>query len=344
MTNPIDSRRLLPPDPFATDAVPKAKTMPPDRALLPPDPFVSVPGPRVDYAQLGATMATSSVSQKLDAVRDAYAGPYQILGQTVAVAPQFRMNGGRNHADFFTSTGTLTSRGKEVHDILARAGIANPNGVMLGYGSPASLVKATQALYYAGKLPLLPAPATLADRVRKMQWDNGIGVDCVDYCLHALSQIKGRSIDALGLHAGVDPFSSTDHAKAFTHVDAQSARPGDIVALTHPTEVGHRVIVREHTVVGASDAKAAEVVRRWGTAASTFFRGAGPFHVYAVDSSWGAEDGQPFGGYRSDTWVYDAGGKSWMSYSPHTDDRGVHVSKAGPAGELLAGTYRYTGG
>jgi len=217
---------------------------------------------------------------------------------------------------------------------------------MLGYPSPRQLVRATQALIDAGKLPSLPPPATTADCIRKMQWDWGIGIDCVDWCMNGLSHGTGLSVEGMGLSRGTDPFGTagTTTPRGFVRVAAAAARAGDVVTLFDPTDPpGHRVVVRDRSVVGASDPKARELVTKWGATADAFFRGSGPFHVMHVDSSWGAEDGRAFGGYRRDAWVFDEGSKSWMSYSPHTGDVGVHVSQAGPAGEVLEGVYRWSG-
>jgi len=356
MTDPISgSRSLLPPDPFADTAEKPSPRSAADQALLPPDPFVTV-----DYRQLGRTMAvgatphnlTQTVGEQLDATRGAYSGPYQVHGQSVMVAPQFRMNGGINQRAIFnvdvpsqrdarSFQQSLTNHGRVVFDVLVRAGVANPASVMLGYGSPAALVKATQALCDAGKLPTLAPPATLGDCIRKMQWDCGIGVDCVDYTMHALSKINGRSIEGLGLTPGVDPFSADGKRcpPQFTRASVLSARPGDVMTLSDPGDVGHRVVVRDHTTADAETKRS--LAQRWGTTAAAFFKGDGPFHVLTVDSSWGAGDGQPYGGARTDTWVFDAGSKSWLSFSHH--ENRTLVGTKGPAGETLAGTYRWGG-
>lgn len=362
MTDPIrDARQRLPPDPFAADvhAVQKPAPSVTPSSLLPRDPYAAMASPAVDYARVSRAMgAGAAVARNLDAVRDAYSGPYHVAGQTVYAPPQFRMSGGINHRRFFNVDEPnqhdaaafqrcLTPQGKAVYGILARGGVANPGGVMLGYGSPAALVKATQALCAAGKLLSLPPPATLSDCIRKMQWDNGIGVDCVDFCMSALAGVKGRSVDSLGLQRGTDPFGPDGRTAPphFTRVDARAVHPGDIVTLKDPDpkEVGHRVIVRDAALVSGNDPKCAAIAQRWGSTAARFFQSAGSFRIYTVDSSWGAEDGKAFGGYRSDTWVRNETTGTWMSFSPHTADRGVLVSSAGPAGEIFAGAYRFGG-
>ncbi len=361
MTDAIDPRRrsstadLHPTNATSNQGVAAAQQRSPDAALEHVRAF------EIDHALLASLMRAGTIERSLDATRDAYSGPYRVGGQAVVAQPQFRMSGGyegshgiviqRSSANETAADQSspeafmksLTPKGQELVHLLARAGIRNPGSVMLGYGAPAELVKATQALIDAGKLPKLAAPATTADCIRKMQWDWGVGVDCVDWCMHSLTRATGRTFDSLGLKAGTDPFG--DDAKNiapahFQSVDVRTANAGDIVKLYDPTSPpGHRVIVRDHLVLGgASDPTRGDLAKWGGDSAKSFLQGAGPFHVYKVDSSWGAEDGKNFGGYRRDTWVLDDNSKQWMSFDPHTN--AILVSRSGPAGELLAGTYR----
>src|SRR5205085_7894765 len=82
---------------------------------------------------------------RLDALRDRFCGPYEVDGQSVTARPMFRMNGGANEAN-------ATAHAGELHRIAARAGV-NIEMVCLGTGKPEDLVKITQALIDAGKLP-----------------------------------------------------------------------------------------------------------------------------------------------------------------------------------------------
>lgn len=326
--------------------------------------------PTIDYGHVAHVMTASPetlraerVGAALDKTRDASSGPYRVDGQMVIARPQFRISGGsyeRSHGTFkVNAAGTdfaiapqgkhfmdaLTAKGHQLVNILARAGERNPGAAMLGYPSPEQLVRATQALIDAGKLPTLPPPATTADCIRKMQWDWGIGIDCVDWSMNALANVTGRSVPGMGLQSGSDPFQNNgDHTPpGFSRVDALHVRPGDIVTLKDPDpkEVGHRVIVRDKYALDANDKRT--LVAQWGDTAEKFLRGPGPFHVFKVDSSWGAEDGKSFGGYRCDTWVYNEGSKLWMSYSPHASDGlGVLVSADGPAGENFVGAFRWS--
>jgi hypothetical protein len=325
-----------------------------------------VVSPTLDYARVAHVMTASAevlraerVGEALDKTHDASSGPYRVSGQSVIARPQFRMSGGYEsshgtfvvnaHGDFVIHPqkdfmGALTDKGRELTTILARAGESNPGAVMLGYPRPPQLVRATQALIDAGKLRSLPPPATTADCIRKMQWDWGIGIDCVDWCMNAFHEVTGKSAESVGLSHGTDPFGQRGDTNppGFARVDALHARAGDVITLAdpNPNDVGHRVIVRDKHVLDANDRRS--LVASWGDRAERFLRGSGPFHVLKVDSSWGAEDGKSFGGYRCDTWVYDAGSKLWMSYSPHASERGVLVSAHGPAGENFVSAYRWS--
>ena len=296
---------------------------------------------------------TEQIGAGLDAARDAFMGPYRVGTQTVVAPPHFRMTGGFNEGNVFGPGGpvqttpqafqaSLNAHGRELCRICARAGV-DVGPVMLGYGSPQALTKATQALIDAGKLQTLPAPATLADSIRQMQWDWGIGTDCVDYCMNAVAKATGNSMASLGLRPGVDPFGKdgTHVPEHFRKVDVLTAKRGDIVTLHDPTDVGHRVVVRDHRVVTANDSSLAATCKSWGRHADDFVAKGGPFHVYQLDSSWGADEGKSFGGYRRDTWVFDEKHGSWMSFNPHANR--VEIASAGPAGEYFAGAYRVKG-
>jgi hypothetical protein len=346
----------------ATDT-PQANPVAPKIARPDFDSLVAqVKAPTLDYGHIAHVMTASAhtlraerVGAALDKTREASSGPYRVNGQVVTAQPQFRMSSGyeSSHGTFKVDAkgdfainpqkdfdGALTTKGRQLMTILARAGVQNVGAVMLGYPTPNQLVRATQALIDAGKLPSLPAPATTADCIRKMQWDWGVGIDCVDWCINGLSDVTGRSVESLGLKHGTDPFTATGAVTppGFQRLGALDARPGDIITLKDP-EVGHRVIVRDKHILNPNDNRT--IVASWGTGAAKFLSGPGPFHVLKVDSSWGAEDGKSFGGYRSDTWVYDEGSKLWMSYSPHASDHGVLVSADGPAGESFVAAYRW---
>ena len=249
------------------------------------------------------------VGARLDAFRDGFSGPYVVDGTSVTARPMFRMNGGANEA-------SARQRAPELRRIAARAGV-NVEMIRLGQGSPRDLVKMTQALIDSGRLP--PPPGDVATRIRRMQWEWGIGVDCAGYTYQAAVAASGASPKSLGLRPlGMESFRSLDHNRAFRKIEPSSARPGDVMTLDPlpPERVGHNVIVRSHTTAGTR-------------------------HFIEVDSSWGAgPDGADYGGFRRDTWIYDESTKLWTSFDAHETPPVARTSSAGPAGERFHGCYR----
>ncbi len=249
------------------------------------------------------------VGARLDALRDGLSGPYTVDGASVTARPMFRMNGGANEA-------SAREHAPELRRIAARAGVS-AEMVLLGRGSARDLVKVTQALIDAGHLP--PPPGDVATRIRQMQWEWGIGIDCAGYTYLAAIAASGANAKALGLReVGMENFRALDGNRAFRKIDPSSARPGDVMTLDPlpPETVGHNVIVRSLTTVGSR-------------------------HFIEVDSSWGAGPyGADYGGFRRDTWIYDESTKLWTSFDPHVTPPVERTSSEGPAGERFHGGYR----
>ncbi|MCA9586633.1 MAG: hypothetical protein KC657_14855 [Myxococcales bacterium] len=285
---------------------------------------------RTAVASLAAGARDATVRAKLDAVRDAYAGPYRVGEQTVSARPMFRINMGHNHA-------AMKSHAKELDGIAARVGV-NGYGVRMGFAGAGDLRKVTQALIDRGHLPPGP-PGTEAERIRQMQWEWGVGVDCAAYTGAALTAATGKSRHALGLApAGMEAFRNLDKNRHFSKVSPVDVRTGDVITLDAVNDYGHNVIVRGRSV--ADPAKQAALTQAHPELGA-FFASAGPHHVIEVDSSWGAgSDGASYGGFRTDTWIYDESTKKWASFDRHVDPIGVNISFAGPAGDIFHGAYR----
>jgi hypothetical protein len=275
------------------------------------------------------------VQQRLDALRDAYSGPYAVGGAKIAARPMFRMNHGAN-------TPSMEAHQKEVDALAAKVG-ASGYAVRMGYASPRDLVKVTQALIDAGRLP--PGP-DVERCVRQMQWEYGIGVDCAGYTNRALQAASGLGPGALGIHQpGTEAFRGLDANGRFTKVAPSSVRPGDVMTLDPaPGETwGHNVIVRGRAVLDGAAKRSFEA--RFGAAARQLLCGPGPFHAIEVDSSWGAgPDGADFGGYRRDTWIYDESTKAWGFVQPGTTPPVFTVSADGPSNDVFHGAYRAKAG
>lgn len=300
-----DAPDLAPPPPRA-DATARRELLEPDYPESPPLLLASI--------GLCATNAVDarppSSGEKLDELAASYAGPYQVDKQTVSVPVMFKMLHGYASQ---TRAGELASIvGKDL------AGV-----VQGGQAKPEQIKQATQMLIDASKLPA--GPGDVASRIKTMQWQYGIGIDCACYTHKALLAVTGKSDDQLGL-AGWDDFRHLDTNRHFQKVTPENVVTGDVITLDPkpPEIVGHNVIVRS----------------AFGTDSYPDMTGPGPYRVITVDSSWGAGDkGSLTGGYRRDTWIYDESTKEWGHTRLGSTD--LVVSPDGPADwDKLHGAYR----
>ena len=111
-------------------------------------------------------------------------------------------------------------------------------------------------------------------------------------------------------------------------------RPGDLVTLDPKPggRWGHNLVVRGNTV--ADEAAKAAFAAQHGPLAKAFLQGFGPYHMIEVDSSWGAgAAGADYGGFRRDTWIYDASTREWGYLDPTARPPAFAVSKSGPASD-----------
>jgi hypothetical protein len=267
----------------------------------------------------------------MDACRDSASGPYHVGTEQVAASPMFRMT---PHVIPQALVG-------ELHRIGLRAGLTDGQmrALEVGQGSSASLVKMTQALIDAGKLP--SGPSDLASRIKTMQWSYGIGMDCAGYSKVALRAAHGRDLGFYG--AGFESFRDLDgkRSAAFARVPIARARPGDLITLDPSPggTYGHNVVVYDNRLAGT--AQRAALGTTYGAPMTAFLSSPGPHRVLEVDSSWGAgTEGNLVGGYRRDTWIYDEWNKSWASFAPGTTPRQLVVSKDGPSDDVFHGVYR----
>ena len=272
----------------------------------------------------------AAIQRKLDAVRDAFSGPYVVAGAAVSARPMFRM----------TTHVVSAAMARAVDTLGARAGVRAPFESRVGQGRPQDLVKITQALIDDGRLP--DGPGDLATRIRRMQWDHGIGVDCAGYSKQALAACSAR---APKMHAaGSESFRDVDGGRdgTFAKVPLAKARPGDLITLdsSEPGGWGHNVVVYSHVTADAAK-KAMLCGLTRDSVLIDFLSSPGPHHVFEVDSSWGAgTEGAECGGYRRDTWLYDASTKTWGSFEPGVTPPSFVTSEAGPADDAFHGAYR----
>lgn len=282
-----------------------------------------------------------AVQQRLDAFRDRFAGPYTVAGQNVTALPMFRMN-----HELSGNAASAAARAPELAQIGAKAGLsAAVVAASTGRCTPQQLVKLTQALLDAGKLPAADAShPTLGSRIRGMQWEWGIGVDCAGYTQQAAAEAHGKAGAIFMSNVTGDVFSSMMHDKRFHSVMISEMRAGDVIHLDSPVsgQVGHNVVVHSHTTLdgpGRQRLLAGQVTDMGGKA---FLSGKGPFHAIEVDSSWGAgKAGAMYGGFRRDTWVYDESSFTWASFP--VGDRTMPLQvypDTGPQDELFGGAFR----
>lgn len=282
---------------------------------------VPAPSSSVDAAR------DKAAQTKLDAVRDAFSGPYVVDGAQVTARPMFRMF----HAKPDAIVATLGA-------CAARAGVP-PWPAIVGQCTPAQLVKLSQALIDAGCLP--PGPGDAATRIRRMQWDYGIGVDCAGYSKLAIAATAARAPEMYG--PGWESFRDLDGKRSgsFVRLSSAEARPGDLITLDPipPERYGHNVVVYSRST--AETSHKALLAAKHGPEVAAFLASVGPHHVFEVDSSWGAgAEGDPCGGFRRDAWIYDASTNMWGSFEPRTTPPRFQISARGPAGDAYHGTYR----
>jgi hypothetical protein len=288
-------------------------------------------------AVLDATPTTRDDAARaaIDGTRAAYSGPYTVEGERVTAMPMFRLTGG------YPSQTKIGELPRIVGQSLA-------NAVAFGQASPAQVVAATQKLIDAGKLP--PPPGDVAARIKQMQWQYGVGIDCASFTRRALHAVTGKNDVQLGLQrSGAEKAAGKtddlgmrglDTNPHFVKVTVAHVRPGDVITLDpKPGEaVGHNVIVRDRAV--ASDAQKQELARVHGPIAQAFLASPGPHALIQVDSSWGAgPNGAAYGGYRRDTWVHDASNGSWGYFEAATGS--FRTSIDGPSTfDRFHGAYR----
>lgn len=293
------------------------------------------------------------IQGRLDDFRDRFSGPYHVDGATVAARPMFRMN----TPDAYNQHLLQKNRpALEAACAKARLQIAM-NDCIAGRGSPEQLVRVTQALIDAKRLPPDDAEhTTVESRIRLMQWQHGIGVDCAGYTQRAAAFVHGSDGRVFDAKSMGDIFTPMRHDPRFVRIAPADVRPGDVIHLDPPRAgaVGHNVIVQAHSQITVAELRAlaaigpgvvardkdGNVVVDFSENTRLFLAGTGPFHRYSVDSSWGAgERGNDYGGFRRDTWLYDESSGRWATFTPG-DPRLLYCDPRGPQGEPFAGAYR----
>lgn len=288
---------------------------------------------------------------RLDEFRNSMRQSYTITSEggtrEVKVFPQFQMEGGLNDPE-----GKTTSKGRV--NTLAKVSEALPglnqnpalrtaaSAAGMGRATPEQLKLVTQALIDAGKMPPASGDHTSdADRVRKLQWDFGLGSDCAGYVAQATTKAAGRDLGLGGVNRNGDALQESLSPDQFKRVPQEAGKPiraraGDVIRLTDPSpgEAGHWVSVYDHTTMNA------DKVAKLRAAGGDFWQGSdnnAEVHVYTLDSSWGAGgnwnskgDQNEVGGVDRRKWVYNAANDRWGTY----DNRTIAYTETGPYDHL----------
>lgn len=304
----------------------RSSQSPPDWHRVPDAPHYSAF--LAGIAPRGRTEAETRA--RLDSFRDSFGGPYLVDGEPVSARPMFRMNGGANDP-------SQRAHERELIAICTRNRIPlrSIRNAIVGRPTPSELRRVTQALVDAGKLPA--SAESLERRIRTMQWEWGIGVDCAGYTEQAARAARGEPARA-PTHG--DAFTGLRTDRTMRRIEIDGIRAGDVIHLDPPSpdDVGHNVVVYAHRAATKD-----ECARALGTTSdpdvASFLRGQGPFHLLEVDSSWGAGPyGDDYGGFRRDTWTYDESSSSWLFFERSTND--FRTSTVGPHGEPYSGAFR----
>jgi len=304
-----------------------------------------LPFPSMSLVRLLAVRTPTQ--EKLDAFMGRAEGPYQAEGQSLRVPSQFRMNRGFNDPNVIVRGEEPSARPARQARAAERDAIAGKAGLALaciraslGRGTPEDVTRVTQALIDANKLEA-GTPDDLALRIHRLQWRYGIGIDCAGYVYGALLALHGGPASRLGLKTpDMENFTGLPSNPHFRSVAADRAAAGDVMVLRgNGVEPGHNVVVYSHELVDA--AYKARVIATWPDA-RRFLANAGRLHILEVDSSFGAGvRGDPSGGVRRDTLLYDESSGQWCTCRATAPPTAV-VCDVPYDEAALTGLFRYT--
>jgi hypothetical protein len=352
MVDPIQHRS----SPLPTDNDPSAPALPPplqqapnlDAALT--TVLANTPGTTADVilamtgqtptplqrvATTGAGHGVSAMQAKLDAFFQSAAGPYRVDGQVAWAPSQFRMNGGYNQTAILKD-GADADPHKDLVALAASAHLSSDlRLVQVGRGTPEQVVRVTQMLIDAGRLPAGPEP--VGDRIRKMQWSYAVGLDCAGYVQTAFLTSRGATRSDYGLRTpDNENLLGLAQNAAFKKIDPTGVKTGDVCAMSPVNGFGHTAIVYAHTI--ATQADVAELTAKYGDSVRPMVNG-GNVHILEVDSSWGAgEQGAPGGGGHRQTWRYNDASHNWAQLNPNSGS--LQLTDKGPYNHPLLGFFR----
>jgi hypothetical protein len=227
--------------------------------------------------------------------------------------------------------------------------------ITIGRGTPDDVKQVTQSLIDAGKLPPEGNPKRSGeDRIRQMQWQYGIGVDCAGYTSQASPASQGKSPTQAGTNNVVNPPFGllAPSAPAYKQVSPAlgadgsiNAKPGDIISLKDhdPTEPGHFVTVYDNKRL--SDTETAKL-KASASDPSGFLTGNGAggkidkgLVMMEVDAAWGASGDYRAGGVQRHTWLFNADSGKWAEFDPKAKPS-IQPTPAGPYDHTVSAVYR----
>lgn len=260
---------------------------------------------------------------------------YVVDGQTVQVAPEFRMVGGFNQDN--TKKG-LKALAAKMGNKPGQIPFSVVGHVMAGRGSPKEIGQVTQALIDLGKLPPADGFKSTEKRIRAMMWEHGVGIDCAGYVQQALASIHGKTHEQLGLKARLnEELGVLSLNPSFRQVNLLDAQPGDVITFKdhQPDQPGHAVLVARHQKTTA--ASVARYFDPVDTNAQEFLRSK-DLEVFEVDSSWGGDTEGNNRGLLRKLWVYNRETGKWAAFDQH---RARMVFGTTPyANHTVVGTFR----
>ena len=321
--------------------------------LVPSKPTTTKPTSTtpVNTAPTLAPYDKKATQARLDEFREQMRSSYTIDGRTVKVAPQFQMEGGLSDPEgkgpAKSRTGTMAKVSAALPELKQNPALRTAaSAAGMGRATPEQMQLVTQALIDAGKLPPAKGDHTSdSARVRKLQWDFGLGSDCAGYTAQAATKAAGRDLGLTGVNRNGDALQGSITPQQFSRVPQEPGKPmraraGDIVRLNDPTpgEAGHWVSVYDHQTMNK------DRVARLHDSQNDFWKGSpknAEVHVYTLDSSWGAggdwqtkgEQGE-VGGADRRKWVYNSANDRWGSYDDRTKTPAIVYTENGPYDHL----------
>ena len=323
-----------PPEPTDIDAELFAKAA----LLMGSQPVI--PNPALQALAAHRVARDALVQDRLDAFREQTTAMYATREGRAQLSPPFHMGEGI----------TPPENRQLVASIARGLGMSDSEILYLqvGRGKPDQIRRVTQSLIDAGRLPSPATGLSLADRVRIMMRDHGVGLDCAGYVAQAFSASReGESAGALLRSRRPDTERLADlSSRGFSRLPLGLARPGDLVILGKPPNesVGHTAIVyaaREATpedraflAVRINERNKVDPNRPELQAIASARR----LHVIVVDSSWGDAGDWKHGGVERRSWWNDESTGKWG----WTDTAGMGWVTNQPCFHPVEGVYRPT--